>query len=45
MKNKNRKLIKIDVSSCKNMKEVNRIIEYITTGKLKITVEDLKQTQ
>jgi hypothetical protein len=45
MENKNRKLIKIDVSGCKNMKEVNRIIEYITTGKLKITVEDLKQTQ
>jgi hypothetical protein len=45
MKNKNRKLIKIDVSGCKNMKEINRIIEYITTGKLKITIENLKQTQ
>jgi len=45
MKNKNRKLIKIDVSGCKNMKEVNRIIEYVTSGKLKITIEDLKQTQ
>ena len=43
MKNKNRKLIKIDVSGCKSIKEVNRIIEYVTTGKLKITVEDLKQ--
>lgn len=38
-----RKLIKIDVSGCKNMKEVNRIIEYVTTGKLKISIEDLKQ--
>ena len=42
MKIKKRKLIKIDVSGCKNMKEVSRIIAYVTTGKLKITVEDLK---
>ena len=45
MKNKNRKIIKIDLSGCKNMKEIGRIITYIAEGKLKITVEDLKQTQ
>ena len=43
MKNKNRKLIKIDLSGCKNIKEMNRIMNYFKEGKIKITVEDLKQ--
>jgi len=43
MKNKNRKIIKIDLSGCKNMREAGRIINYIADGKLKITVENLKQ--
>jgi len=42
MKNKKRKIIKIDLSGCKNMKEINRIIEYFSEGKIKITIEDLK---
>ena len=42
MKNKKRKLIKIELSGCKNMKEAGRIIDAIAGGKVKITVEDLK---
>ena len=43
MKTKKRKLIKIDLSGCKNMREINRIMKYFDEGKIKITVEDLKQ--
>ena len=39
---KKRKLIKIDLSGCKSMKEAGRIINYIRDGKLKITVESIK---
>ena len=39
---KKRKLIKIDLSGCKNMKEAGRIINYFTDGKIKLSVEDIK---
>ena len=42
MAKEKRKLINIDLSGCKNMKEAGRIIKYIAEGKLKISVEDLK---
>lgn len=42
MGNKKRKLIKIDLSGCKNMKEKGLIINAIANGKVKITVEELK---
>lgn len=43
MKNKQRRLITIDLSGCKNMNEINRIIKYFSEGKIKLKVKDLKQ--
>lgn len=40
---KKRRLIKIDLSGCKNMKEAGRIINYIADGKIKLSVEDIKR--
>lgn len=34
------KVIKIDLSNCKNWDECQKIIESITSGKVKITVEN-----
>ena len=39
MKQKN--IIKIDVSGCKNWKEAQKVIELISSGKVKIKVEKL----
>ena len=35
------KVIKIDLSNCKNWDECQKIIESITSGKVKITVQEL----
>jgi len=40
MKNKKRKIIKIDLSGCKNMDEVNRIVKYFDEGKIKILIDN-----
>ena len=37
MKKKN--IIKVNLSNCKNWKECEKVIELITSGKVKITVE------
>ena len=34
-----RNIIKIDVSGCKNWNEAQKVIELITSGKVKITIE------
>ena len=39
MKQKN--IIKIDVSGCKNWNEAQKVIELVTSGKVKIKVEKL----
>ena len=39
MKKKKRNTIIIDVSGCKNMNEVNKVIELISSRRVKITVE------
>ena len=39
MKKKKRNKITVDVSSCKNMNEVNKVIELISSRRVKITVE------
>ena len=36
---KKRNIIKVDLSNCKNWKECEKVIELITYGKVKITVE------
>jgi hypothetical protein len=41
MKNK-KKLIKVDLSGCKNMKEVCRVVNYLKDDKIKLSVEKLK---
>jgi hypothetical protein len=41
MKNK-KKLIKVDLSGCKHMKEVCRVVNYLKDGKIKLSVEKLK---
>lgn len=38
---KKRNVIKIDLSSCKNWKECEKVIELISSGKVKITVGKL----
>ena len=38
---KNKKIIKIDLSGCKNWKECEKAIELISSGKVKITVDKL----
>jgi len=37
------KIIKIDLSNCKNWNECQKIIESITSGKVKITIEKLNK--
>ena len=41
-KTKSRNLITIDLSGCKNMRECDKIIEAITTGRVKINVKKIK---
>jgi hypothetical protein len=38
---KKRNIIKIDLSNCKNWKEAQKVIELVSSGKVKITVEKL----
>ena len=38
---KKRNIIKIDLSGCKNWKEAQKIIEVISSGRVKIKVEKL----
>jgi len=38
---KNKKIIKIDLSGCKNWNECVKVIELISSGKVKIIVEKL----
>ena len=39
---KKKRLIKIDLSGCKNMCEAGRIINYFADGKIKLVIEDIK---
>ena len=36
-----RNIIKIDLSGCKNWNEAQKVIELVSSGKVKITVEKL----
>ena len=36
---KKKKIINIDLSGCKNWRECEKVIELITSGKVKITIE------
>jgi hypothetical protein len=38
---KERNIIKIDLSGCKNWNEAQKVIELVTSGKVKIKVEKL----
>jgi hypothetical protein len=40
--NKRKNIIKIDLSGCKNMKECVKAIDMISSGKIKITIEQTK---
>lgn len=40
--NKRKNIIKIDLSGCKNMKECMKAIDMISSGKIKITIEQTK---
>jgi hypothetical protein len=42
MKNKERNLITIDLSGCKNWNECAKVIDMITSGKIKITTNIIK---
>ena len=42
MKNKKRNIINIDLSGCKNMKECAKVIDMISSGKIKITIGQTK---
>lgn len=37
-----RNIIKVDLSGCKNWKECEKVIEMITSGKIKIKIEKQK---
>jgi hypothetical protein len=39
---KRKNIIKIDLSGCKNMKECVKAIDMISSGKIKITIEQTK---
>lgn len=41
-KPKSKHIITIDLSGCKNMTECNRIMDAITSGRVKINVKKLK---
>ena len=38
---KNRNLIRIDLSGCKNWNEAQKVIELVTSGKVKIKIEKI----
>jgi hypothetical protein len=40
--NKRKNIVKIDLSGCKNMKECAKAIDMISSGKIKITIEQTK---
>ena len=40
--NKRKNIIQIDLSGCKNMKECMKAIDMISSGKIKITIEQTK---
>jgi len=42
MENKERNLITIDLSGCKNWNECAKVIDMITSGKIKITTNIIK---
>ena len=42
MKNKKRKLITIDLSGCKNWNECMKVIDTISSGRVKINVQEIK---
>ena len=39
---KMRNVIKVDLSGCKNMKECTKAIDMISSGKIRITIEQTK---
>ena len=43
MKNKKKNIINVDLSGCKNMKECMKAIDMISSGKIQITIEKIKQ--
>ena len=42
MKNKRRNLITVDLSGCKNWNECMKVMELITSGKVKLNVTTVK---
>ena len=42
MKNKKKHIINIDLSGCKNMRECAKAIDMISSGKIKITIGQIK---
>ena len=40
MKKQKRRIIQLDLSGCKNMKECGKVIDMITSGKIKITINE-----
>ena len=40
-----RNIIQVDLSGCKNWKECEKVIELITSGKVKITVNKIENEQ
>lgn len=43
MKNKKRNLITIDLSGCKNWDECQKVMDSITSGRVKINVKEIKK--
>jgi hypothetical protein len=42
MKNKKRNLITVDLSSCKDWKECQKVIDLITSGRVKLNTTQIK---
>ena len=40
-----RNIIKIDLSGCKNWNEAQKVIELVSSGKVKITINQYEQTR
>lgn len=43
MKNKKRNLITVDLSGCKNWKECEKVIDMISSGRVKLNVTTIKR--
>lgn len=43
MKNKKRNLITVDLSDCKNWNECMKVIDVISSGRVKINVKQIKK--